>query len=185
MGPRLRGDDGENGDAPRTSLFPDSNFKQPGAIYFNHAFAISRRRAPEVCCILSPSEVRGRAERRVPDAPMGSCAGWGSRHTRLGHGYTGNIRRSARSGFNGLLRALPGDRHGFLSPSPIILRLRIRRRNRRLDAHAGRQDHTTSPSAYCVAGLKVRYAQRRRQRFPRSCHGPLYKETTLPTGFRA
>jgi hypothetical protein len=33
------------------------------------------------------------------------------------HGHTGNTRHSPRNGFNGFLRALPGDR-AFLSPSP-------------------------------------------------------------------
>jgi hypothetical protein len=34
------------------------------------------------------------------------------------HGHTGNTRHSPRNGFNGLLRALPGDR-ALLPPSPL------------------------------------------------------------------
>jgi hypothetical protein len=45
----------------------------------------------------------------------------------------------ARNGFNGFLRALPGDR-AFLSPSPMDC-------STDLTPASGRQDHTTSPSA--------------------------------------
>src|SRR5260370_19271063 len=45
----------------------------------------------------------------------------------------------ARNGFNGLFRALPGDR-AFLSPSPALLLADLTPASRR-------QDHTTSPSA--------------------------------------
>jgi hypothetical protein len=39
-------------------------------------------------------------------------------NTRVSHhGHTGTTRHSPRNGFNGFLRALPGDR-AFLSPSP-------------------------------------------------------------------
>ena len=37
------------------------------------------------------------------------------------HGHTGVTRHSPRNGFNGFLRALPGDR-AFLSPSPCVYR---------------------------------------------------------------
>src|SRR5260370_23286321 len=46
----------------------------------------------------------------------------------------------ARNGFNGFLRALPGDR-AFLSPSPAELY------SANLTPASRRQDHTTSPSA--------------------------------------
>src|ERR1700733_8931139 len=40
-------------------------------------------------------------------------------NTRVSHhGHTGNTRHSPRNGFNGFLRALPGDR-AFLSPSSL------------------------------------------------------------------
>src|ERR1700680_2482650 len=45
----------------------------------------------------------------------------------------------ARNGFNGLFRALPGDR-AFLSPSPALPSADLTPASRR-------QDHTTSPSA--------------------------------------
>ncbi|CAN0475315.1 unnamed protein product, partial [Phaeothamnion confervicola] len=82
-----------------------------------HTFAISRRNAPEFCCGPSPSLGRGRAERRVPDAPAASCALVKNAHEFETTVTPENIRRSARDGVNGLCRALPGARPGFWSPS--------------------------------------------------------------------
>jgi hypothetical protein len=62
------------------------------------------------------------------------------------HEHTGSaeaIRHSLRNGFNGLFRALPGDR-AFLPPSPALL-------SANLTPASGRQDHTTSPSAAVYA----------------------------------
>src|ERR1019366_3339154 len=95
---------------------------------------------------LSPN--RGRGERRVPAAPAASCAKVES--TRVSHHrYPGSPGVPARNGFNGLFRALPGDR---LS---CHRRQRIWRVKTRSGRHASaeltpasrRQDHTTSPSA--------------------------------------
>src|SRR6202043_324297 len=55
------------------------------------------------------------------------------------HGRTGTPGIPARDGFNGFLRALPGDR-AFLSPSSALLLADLTPASRR-------QDHTTSPSA--------------------------------------
>jgi hypothetical protein len=60
-------------------------------------------------------------------------------HKRSHHGHTGNARHSPRDGFNGLLRALSGDR-AFLSPSPADHPADLMPASRH-------QDHTTSPSA--------------------------------------
>src|SRR5258707_127757 len=63
-------------------------------------------------------------------------------NTRVSHhGHTGITRHSPRNGFNGLLRALPGDR-AFLPPSPLRSLLL-----KNLTPASGRQDHTPSPSA--------------------------------------
>jgi hypothetical protein len=51
-----------------------------------------------------------------------------------------NTRHSPRNGFNGFLRALPGDR-AFLSPSSADIA------SANLTPASRRQDHTTSPSA--------------------------------------
>src|SRR3954447_12508227 len=56
------------------------------------------------------------------------------------HGHTGFTRHSPRNGFNGFLRALPGDR-AFLSPSSAETS------SANLTPASRRQDHTTSPSA--------------------------------------
>jgi hypothetical protein len=65
---------------------------------------------------------------------------WCVVNTRVSHHrFTGNIRLSPRNGFNGLFRALPGDR-ALLPPSPAD-------RSANLTPASGCQDHTTSPSA--------------------------------------
>jgi hypothetical protein len=61
------------------------------------------------------------------------------------HGHTGVARHSPRNGFNGFLRALPGDR-ACLPPSPprsLLLK--------NLMPASGHQDHATSPSAASIA----------------------------------
>jgi hypothetical protein len=58
------------------------------------------------------------------------------------HEHTGSaeaVRPSLRNGFNGFLRALPGDR-ALLSPS-------LANKSANLTPASRRQDHTTSPSA--------------------------------------
>src|SRR6267142_7035262 len=72
-----------------------------------------RREAPELCIYLPP--LRGRGECRVPVAPAASCALVESTQvfTTVAPGSPGI---PARNGFNGFLRALPGDR-ACLPPS--------------------------------------------------------------------
>ena len=77
-------------------------------------------------------------------------------HERSHHGHTGNTRHSPRNGFNGLYRALPGDR-AFLPPSPLRSLLL-----KSLTPASGRQDHTTSPSA----GKRIRLVCCRVHRIP-------------------
>src|SRR6185369_3188761 len=55
------------------------------------------------------------------------------------HGHTGFTRHSPRNGFNGFLRALPGDR-ALLPPS-------LADHSANLMPASGHQNHTTSPSA--------------------------------------
>src|SRR6267154_4087947 len=59
---------------------------------------------------------RGRRECRALDAPAALCAMVMRAHKCSHHGHTGNTRHSPRNGFNGFLRALPGDR-ACLPPS--------------------------------------------------------------------
>src|ERR1700749_751048 len=78
-------------------------------------------------------------------------------HTSIHSGGTGYIRHSPRNGFNGFLRALPGDR-ALLSPSPLRSLLL-----KNLTPASGRQNHTTSPSA----SHAVRQKRIRAPRIPR------------------
>jgi hypothetical protein len=101
-----------------------------------------------------PSPVRGRRECRVHAAPAVSCA---IVRKKNAHEHTGSaeaIRHSLRNGFNGFLRALPGDR-AFLPPSPALL-------SANLTPASGCQDHTTSPSAHTpfVIGASASTASR-------------------------
>src|SRR4051794_30944401 len=60
-------------------------------------------------------------------------------HERSHHGHAGFARHSPRNGFNGFLRALPGDR--------LVVTVVSRFFTQNLTPASGRQDHTTSPSA--------------------------------------
>ena len=98
---------------------------------------------PEFCLRhLCPPKIRGRGECRALDAPVALCAVKVKAHKHSHHGHTGNTRHSPRNGFNGFLRALPGDR-ACLPPSP----LRSVSFSANLTPASGRQDHTASPSA--------------------------------------
>ena len=133
---------------PGISRFPDAQFAHlrsgadaPSRNDGGYASAISRLDAPEVCQEFPCAPLRGRGEYRVHAAPAFSCA---NVHKRNAHEHTGSaeaIRHSPRNGFNGFLRALPGDR-AFLPPSSLRSLL-----PRNLTPASGRQDHTTSPSA--------------------------------------
>ena len=66
-------------------------------------------------------------------------------NTRVSHhGHTGTTRHSPRNGFNGFLRALPGDRACLPPSSPRSLLLK------NLMPASGHQDHTTLPSAFAL-----------------------------------
>ena len=104
------------------------------------ASAFSRRDAPEVLReILAPSKQRAQGKPGVRCTRSRACSGGSTRVSH--HEFTGNIRLSPRNGFNGLFRALPGDR-ALLPPSPLRSLLL-----KNLTPASGCQDHTTSPSA--------------------------------------
>src|SRR5271169_1454251 len=67
-------------------------------------------------------------------------------HEQSHHRFAGSRRHSLRGGFNGFLRALPGE-PGFVAT--II----CKRRLANLTPASGCQDHTTSPSASSSARL--------------------------------
>ena len=94
-----------------------------------------------------PPEIRGRSA-----TPRGEQGKPGARCTRSRacriesmrvshHRSTGITRPSLRNGFNGFLRALPGDRALLPPSSPRSVLLE------NLTPASGRQDHTASPSA--------------------------------------
>src|SRR5712664_3613050 len=68
------------------------------------------------------SAQRGRGERRMPVAPAASCALLLVERTRVTTSTPESPGIPARNGFNGFLRALPGDR-ALLPPSPSGLSL--------------------------------------------------------------
>src|SRR5450759_1655212 len=83
------------------------------------------------------SEGAGNAGR--PMRPIAARANVVVERTRVSQVTPEITRHSPRNGFNGFLRALPGDR-AFLPPSPALL-------SANLTPASGCQDHTTSPSA--------------------------------------
>ena len=116
------------------------------------ASAFPRQDLPELLR-RSPSKTRGRRECRVRAAPMAACASVES--TRVSNqGHTAINRHSLRDGFNGLYRALPGDR-ALLPPS-------FADRSTTLASASGRQDHTSLPSA----DKPTRLVNRRVHRIP-------------------
>jgi hypothetical protein len=100
------------------------------------------------------------SDQRAQGMPGARCArslAWCVKNTRVSHhGHTGFTRHSLRNGFNGFLRALPGDR-ACLPPSLAELP------SANLTPASGRQDHTTSPSASApfVSVLSASTAPRR------------------------
>src|SRR5262245_13403136 len=107
---------------------------------------------PGVCRNVRASEKRGRRESRAPTAPAVPCA---KNALKEAHGLTTGTaetsRLSPRNGFNGFLRALPGEA-AFLAPVvSAILRTDVAPGSRR-------QDHTTSPSASGVSSARLEAA---------------------------
>ena len=83
------------------------------------------------------------------------------KHTRSS-GHTGITRHSPRNGFNGFLRALPGDR-AFLPPSPLrSLLLMEKLASQELDTSVG----VSGPHAFSVRFRAVRYRRVHVHRIP-------------------
>ncbi len=125
------------------------------AMTSGHSFAISPRDAREFCLKIPPSSCRGRRECRALDAPAASRAIKNKAHERSHHGHTGFTRHSPRNGFNGFLRALPGDR-ACLPPSPAEVAFR------KLDASVG----ASGPHDFAVRISALRLARLRVHRIP-------------------
>ena len=91
-------------------------------------------------------------------APAALCAKEVRAHKHSHHGHTGTTRHSPRNGFNGFLRALPGDR-ACLPPSQATMR----KHRRRLDASVG----ASGPHDFAV---RLRAARLQRQNVHRIPH---------------
>src|SRR3954452_21967620 len=91
----------------------------------------------QLFCASETSEGAGKAGRSSHPQPRVQNK---KAHERSHHRFAEFTRPSLRNGFNGLLRALPGDR--ALLPPSSSGNLR-----KNLTPASGRQDHTTSPSA--------------------------------------
>ena len=88
---------------------------------------------------------RGATEANVKSATLASRAKDKKHTSKVTTGSLGNAGIPCASGFNGLLRALPGE-PGFLATIPSAMRSIVTR----LISASGYQDHTTSPSALRV-----------------------------------
>jgi hypothetical protein len=111
------------------------------------------------------SAQRGRGERRMPVAPAASCALVVVERTRVTTSTPESPGVPARNGFNGFLRALPGDR-ALLPPLPCGLKVlsnpvEPNEPPQDLTPASRRQDHTTSPSASSAVVLHAANRSRR------------------------
>jgi hypothetical protein len=111
-------------------------FRQPSI--YGRELASSRRYTSELCLKMS-SKKGGNRKRRVPTAPIASCAKVEKAHELVTTGTPEHPALPARW-FYDFLRALLGDR-AFLPPSPAEMV------SANLTPASGRQDHMASPSA--------------------------------------
>jgi hypothetical protein len=126
--------------------------QQSAALQFQtHLRALAARFASELLQS-SPSKSRGRREGRVLAAPMARLQ---TKSRRRHHRFSQNIRPSLRDGFNGVLRALPGDR-AFLPPSP----------RRSSSAKLGASVGAPGPHDFSVRDLDDRLTRGRVHRIP-------------------
>src|SRR5260370_11420804 len=105
------------------------------------------------CARTLPSKTEGAGKAGCPLHPQPRVQS--KKHTSVvATGSDGFNRLSPRDGFNGFLRALPGDR-ALLPPSLADIAAN-------LTPASGRQDHTSSPSASST----IRQARQRVHRIP-------------------
>ncbi len=116
---------------------------------FRRSFTFSRRISPELCGELPPSkrtEGAGNAGCTLHPRSRVQVALKESAHEHTGEAEA--VRHPLREWFDGLYRALLGDR-AFLPPSP-------RGSAQGLAPASGRRDHTASPYARCAVRLSAR-----------------------------
>ena len=115
------------------------------------ALTISRRHAPEALMKLSPKEGVGNAGCPLHPRPRVHLVVVES--TRVTTSTPESPGIPARNGFNGFLRALPGDRALLPSSSANMVLSKpgwADATSANLTPASGRQDHTTSPYASCI-----------------------------------
>src|SRR6202163_1225851 len=126
---------------------PDFAFAHPGYgtthTVFKQLYSQTQLRDLAAHCaqvLLGSPTLSNQRAQGMPGARCARSLACSVKNTRVSHhGHTGNTRHSPRNGFNGFLRALPGDR-ACLPPSLADC-------SANLTPASGRQDHTTSPSA--------------------------------------
>jgi len=146
-----------------------------------HTFATSPRDAPEPLMNLPPKEGVGNAGCPLHPRPRVHLVV--VERTRVTTSTPESPDVPARNGFNGFLRALPGDR-ALLPPSPCGLKVlsspvEPNEPPQDLTPASRRQDHTTSPSASSAVVLHA--ANRSRRAIPlRSHRTPNAAASTAP-----
>jgi hypothetical protein len=125
------------------------------------------------CCCETSAQSKGRGECRVPASTRGLACEMKKHTSVVTTGPPDSPGIPARDGFNGFLRALPGDR-AFLSPSPVEVT------STNLTPASRRQDHTTSPSA----GRRVRLRAACVHRIPRPTFVTIAKRPFVWAGTR-
>ena len=133
--------------------------------------AFSRRDAPEICKLVSPAEGVGNAGRSVHPQPV--CIG--SKHTVVTTGTPETPGIPARNGFNGFLRARPGDEFLFVTVVPqidgVAEPVGPNNPSAGLSISNGCQAHTTSP--YAASSANPRQAVCDRPSFDGSVEAPI------------
>jgi hypothetical protein len=124
-----------------------------------YASAFPRRDTPELCKNDLPQKVRAWG---MPGARRTRSLVCKVESTRVSHhGHTGSPGIPARNGFNGFLRALPGDR-AFLSPSPANFCVSGPTGPTSLFANLNASVEASGPHDFAVR--RKRFRQRRSQR---------------------
>jgi hypothetical protein len=111
-----------------TSVRAHQSLISNSSVSYRHNFAISPRLRASFAGNVPPSNQRAQG---MPGARSARSRAWCVVNTRVSHhGHAGITRHSPRNGFNGFLRALPGDR-ACLPPSSAKIAFR------ELDASVG------------------------------------------------
>jgi hypothetical protein len=135
-------------------LRADSDFISATALFADTTSRSRDAKRPSRCIYLSPPRNGGRGECRVPAAPAASCALCSGRSARVTTSTPESPGIPARNGFNGVCRALPGDR-ALLPPSSCEYGMSAPGRAdmppQNLTPASVRQNHTIWPSAGSIS----------------------------------